>query len=382
MIDNIIKIFNRYEGIRDLAERLKLKSDENAALKNAFKNNIIQKISKARYKENKLSINNAQSQIEDIKNNLAKYATNLNEIFNSELLALKNEKDLLLSTKFKIDSKLARLRRNLTDSRHVKSKNLKGLEKFFPDINVERVMSIEGFHSGISKILTNEMHLSENQLIEQLSIINKEIEAIDNQLSSALSNVKKPEAIIDRVCKVFEKLKDSNQENNYYDSGFELKKAVKILKDGIKTERLSATKLINDIINDKIRKIVTEVYSEERKSPVLTLGDSNYTYEIIGDTGTGKAYINLLILDLSIFFLTAVPFLIHDSILYKNIENKAVANIIKIYGTMKKQSFIAIDEIEKYGPDAAQTLKVNKAIELDNEKILFIKDWRKTKPLK
>jgi len=382
VIDNIIKIFNRYEGIRDLAERLKLKSDENAALKNAFKNNIIQKISKARYKENKLSINNAQSQIEDIKNNLAKYATNLNEIFNSELLALKNEKDLLLSTKFKIDSKLARLRRNLTDSRHVKSKNLKGLEKFFPDINVERVMSIEGFHSGISKILTNEMHLSENQLIEQLSIINKEIEAIDNQLSSALSNVKKPEAIIDRVCKVFEKLKDSNQENNYYDSGFELKKAVKILKDGIKTERLSATKLINDIINDKIRKIVTEVYSEERKSPVLTLGDSNYTYEIIGDTGTGKAYINLLILDLSIFFLTAVPFLIHDSILYKNIENKAVANIIKIYGTMKKQSFIAIDEIEKYGPDAAQTLKVNKAIELDNEKILFIKDWRKTKPLK
>lgn len=63
--------------------------------------------------------------------------------------------------------------------------------------------------------------------------------------------------------------------------------------------------------------------------------------------------------------------------LYKNIENQAVANIIKIYCTMKKQSFTAIDEIEKYGPDAAQTLKANKAIELNNEKILFIKDWRK-----
>jgi hypothetical protein len=66
---------------------------------------------------------------------------------------------------------------------------------------------------------------------------------------------------------------------------------------------------------------------------------------------------------------------------YKNIENQAVANIIKIYDAMKKQSFIAIDEIEKYGPDAAQTLKANKAIELSNEKVLFIKDWRKIKPL-
>jgi len=44
---------------------------------------------------------------------------------------------------------------------------------------------------------------------------------------------------------------------------------------------------------------------------------------------------------------------------------------------MGKETFIAIDEIQKYGAGAEIKLKEHKVIELDNENVLYIKDWRK-----
>ena len=74
---------------------------------------------------------------------------------------------------------------------------------------------------------------------------------------------------------------------------------------------------------------------------------------------------------------TALPFLIHDSVLFKNIQNDAVAKLINLYESTGKQVFIAIDEIEKYGDSAAKKLKDKKVIELNNNSVLYIRDWRK-----
>ena len=103
----------------------------------------------------------------------------------------------------------------------------------------------------------------------------------------------------------------------------------------------------------------------------------NYTFSAIEDTGTGKAYSNLIVFDLAIFGTTSLPFVIHDSVLFKNVENEAVARMIDIYAGYKKQSFIAIDEIQKYGSEAAKKLRDNKVVELSNENVLYVKDWRR-----
>ena len=130
-VDNLIKIFDQYENIKLLSIDLKKKTDENTAFNKAFKNKIIPKILKTQYKINEKSIFKAEKEIEDIKQNLAKYATNLNEIINREVLELKNQKDELLPTKLKIEAKLAGLRRNVNNSKFIKSKNLAGLKDFF-----------------------------------------------------------------------------------------------------------------------------------------------------------------------------------------------------------------------------------------------------------
>ena len=130
-------------------------------------------------------------------------------------------------------------------------------------------------------------------------------------------------------------------------------------------------------INDTLRGLSEKIYGSDRKSPYLLFTNTNYEYQIFEDTGTGKAYSNLLLFDWAVFKLTLVPFLIHDSLLFKNIENEAVARMIKMYSELGRQTFIAIDEVQKYGEEIEEIVKNHTVLSLSNSNVLYVKDWRK-----
>lgn len=377
-VDNLIKAFNKYDSIKALALDLKNKGEEKSALNSAFRKKIIPKINKTQYKKNESRIEEIESEIEDIKFNLAKYATNIGEIVNREIMELKVQKDEMLKVKLTLDNKRKRIQNNLSESKHLKSKHLNSLKDFFPEVNIEKLAEIEEFHSDLSKILKKELQSAEKELLEQLKLTNSEITRLDKKISETLSSLENPSVIVDRVYELSSLLQTSKTENDYYQNATEIMDSVKNLQAKVREEKVSILKFLEDVINDKIRKIVSVIYDESRKSPILSLYEKNYTYEIFEDTGTGKAYSNLLVFDLSIFSLTSLPFLIHDSLLFKNIENDAVANLINVYSGFSKQSFVAIDEIEKYGKVAAQALYDKRVIELSDSHVLYTKDWRKS----
>lgn len=376
-VDDLIKAFNKYYSIKALALDLKNKEDEKSALNSAFKKKIIPKINKTQYIKNESKIEEIESEIEDIKSNLAKYAVNIREIVNREIMELKVQKDEMLRVKLTLDSKLKRIQNNLSENKYLKSKHLNTLKNFFPEVNIEKLAEIEEFHSELSKILKIELQSAEKELIEQVKLINSEISHLDEKISEALSSLENPSVIVDRVYELSTSLQKPKKENYYYQEIAEIRDLVKSLQDKVREEKITILKLLEDVINEKIRKIVSEIYDESRKSPKLSLYEKNYKYEIFEDTGTGKAYSNLLVFDLSIFSSTSLPFLIHDSLLFKNIENDAVANLINVYSGFNKQSFVAIDEIEKYGRVAAKALYDKRVIELSDNRVLYTKDWRK-----
>ena len=377
-IDNLIKAFNKYDSIKALALDLKNKEENKLALNRAFKNKIIPKINQTQYKKNESRIEEIESEIEDIKSNLAKYATNIGEIVNREIIDLKVQKDEMLRIKLTLDSKLKRIQNNLSENKHIKSKHLNSLKDFFPEVNIEKLAEIEEFHSDLSKILKKELQTAEKELLEQLRLTNSEINRLDKKISETLSSLENPSVIVDRVYDLSSLLQTSRTENDYYLDATAIKDSVKNIKAQVREEKERILKLLEDVINDGIQKTVSVIYNESRKSPTLSLKENNYTYEIFEDTGTGTAYSNLLVFDLSIFSSTSLPFLIHDSLLFKNIENDTVAKLINVYSGFSKQSFIAIDEIEKYGKVAAQALYDKRVIELNDDHLLYTKDWRKS----
>ena len=79
---------------------------------------------------------------------------------------------------------------------------------------------------------------------------------------------------------------------------------------------------------------------------------------------------------MAILKLTDLPFIIHDSILFKNIEDVAVEKIIQQYNSFKKQIFIALDGINRYNDASQKILNESSVINLSENRKLFNRDWR------
>jgi flagellar biosynthesis chaperone FliJ len=379
-VDNLIRIFNLYASIRSLASELKENEQKRDALKQAFMSRIIPRIGKREYQNNEQRIDDIEREIGEIKNNLAQFATNIAEIANREVRELKVQKDELLTVRLNLETKLNRIQRNISENRYIKSRHFASIKQFFPDINVERLEQIDHFHSGLAKALRQEFENAEKDLQEQISAIDQELDDINSQMAATLSTLDNPTHIIDRVYELTERLNTAKEENNYYDSNEEIKTSVVGLNNQLSEEKSRVIKFIESAINDDIRRIVSRVFGADRKSPSISITESNYRYKVQEDTGTGTAYSSLLVLDLAIFSLTFLPCVSHDSVLFKNIENDSVSKLFEIYLESPKQSFIAIDEVDKYGPRTAKTLRGRSAIRLSNNSVLYMKDWRQQSP--
>ncbi|MFL0146601.1 DUF2326 domain-containing protein, partial [Tenacibaculum maritimum] len=129
-------------------------------------------------------------------------------------------------------------------------------------------------------------------------------------------------------------------------------------------------------INNELIRINKEIHTENKKTPSIKLKRNSYTFDHSTNTGTGKSFADLIEFDLTILKLTELPFLIHDSVCFKNIEDFAVDKIIEQYINFDKQIFIALDGINKYSKESQKKLKENSVIELSETNKLFNRDWR------
>lgn len=88
----------------------------------------------------------------------------------------------------------------------------------------------------------------------------------------------------------------------------------------------------------------------------------------------------MLVYDLAILELSALPLLIHDSFLLKQIQDKAVEKILELYEQAGKQIFISIDKVSSLTLKAVQIIKKAKILTLyPNGGELFGRCWNKKK---
>ena len=112
-------------------------------------------------------------------------------------------------------------------------------------------------------------------------------------------------------------------------------------------------------VNQKLRAFNKVVYGPLRSSSELRIKSaSSYQFTSPDDTGTGKSFAGLVGFDLAMLSLTVLPLVLHDSIIYKNIEVPATRRILRILAAVKsKQIFLAFDEASKFGPEAEELLR-------------------------
>jgi hypothetical protein len=229
-VDNLIKAFDRYATIRDIALKLDDTEKELKAWGAAKNHRVIPVVQKRGYDENQRSIASLESELSEIRVNLARYTANVSEIVNRELLELKEEKDRLLALRLTLSSRLQRVQNNLRGSRTVRSENFHELVRYFPTIDQDRLARVGEFHTGLARILRSELDASETQLEEQLAAIDQELASIDERMARSLNTVEAPTALVDRVAEVATKMKGAREENGRYEHEAGLRSETKRLK--------------------------------------------------------------------------------------------------------------------------------------------------------
>ncbi len=373
-IYRIIKLFGLYNKIEDATKKLKDKKDSKKFLNGAIRKNYIPKITKSTFERNKKQLETLEKDITDIKDNILKFTLNIEELTNREVLELKVEKSKLLKEQSLILNKIKRLDLNL-NQKSIKSKHLNRLSEFFDNPNEEKILEIESFHNKISSILARELKTTKELLEKENELFVSKIEKIDLKISSLLSNVSSPKYIVDKIYELTIESNKLKNENKFYQEKIDITEEVKEIE-------IDIDKLIGDIlteietsINKELIKINEKIHTKDKKIPKIKLDRKTYKYDHSSNTGTGKSYADLIEFDLAILNLTVLPFLIHDSILFKNIEDIAVDKIIEQYSSFEKQIFISIDGVSKYNKKSIQIIEETKVLELSKNRKLFNKDW-------
>ena len=119
------------------------------------------------------------------------------------------------------------------------------------------------------------------------------------------------------------------------------------------------------------------IYNEIHQSPVVDFKDADhYSFSTPNDHGNGTEFKNIIILDLALLKTSKLPFVIHDSPLFKNIGDEPAGNLFKLYSQFKKQIFVSIDRVNALDMEAQEIIDKTKVVQLgENEESLFGFQW-------
>lgn len=372
-VTNLIKLFNKYNAIELQDKELKKLEDQRQVLNKAGNYKLIPKINKTKFNKNIKEIESLTKDIERLGKSVYSPSGDISEIVSDEMISLREMKKKLIDEREYYISRLNRTTRTIKNSAVAGFENL---FEFFPNVNVEKLQNIESFHQGISSILSDELENAKKELASKIDGLEQEINKVIEKQEQLLNPDEELNVFIDSLIELSSRLKSLQLENQYYRKLAGIKGDIDTKKGVLEELKEKIVEEINKTINTKLKEINDLIHEDKRTAPQLNLTYSKYDYEIVDNTGTGKAYTNLLIFDLAILTLTKLPFIIHDSFLFKNIEKEAVEQIINFYNTMSKQVFIAIDIIDMYNKETQKILGEKKVIQLSRDNLLTIKDWR------
>lgn len=377
-VARLVDLFHRTGDVSVERAILQALQDKKSLMNKSMTAEIIPRITTTKYKSNKQLIKTNAQAISDIKDNFAGAITAYEALFDEKLRAIQQNKNELINKKNIISARREKLERDISGVTPRLTANIALVAEFFPEANLERLKQVEQFHEKIGKLVSKELKSELELLVINESKIATAITNLDQQIKLTLKAKGTPTDLFAKVFELKEVTDKAKEENKF----FEQKASIDSSEAASKT-RLDAIydKIfleIEGVINQKLEKFNTLVYGAERNASQLRIKKSNsYSFTSPMDTGTGKSYAGLVGFDVSMLSLTRLPFVIHDSMIYKNIEIAATEHIIKILASFKnKQIFLAFDEAKKFNSTTQQTLKGKMVLQLHRNKLLYTVDWR------
>jgi hypothetical protein len=380
-ISRLIDLFGRSADISAEKKVIDEQKDRKKLISGSMNAKIIPNIAKTQYKVNTKTIAENALQIEQFKQGFRGALNAYEALFDESLQRMQQHKNELANLRSELQSKVKRLQREIFGITPRLVANIALVSEFFPTVDVARLEQVEAFHQKIGSIVKKELKEELNAAELEESTITKEILSLEWQIQTTLKSKGMPDDLFKRVFDLKEITDKAVEENKYFEQMTQLKETIKISDKRLDEIYENIFLEIEAKINLKLKAFNKVVYGPARNSSELRIKSANsYNFTSPEDTGTGKSYAGLIGCDLAMLSLTKLPFVIHDSVIYKNVEVAAIKRILRILAAVKsKQIFLSFDEAKKYGHQAEELLKKFTVLKLSNDDLLYNQDWRDKK---
>jgi len=377
----LIKLYKMYESISELEELQKKEGEKLSAFKNSVKYGYIDIVNKHQSEKNKKEILEKNKEIDDLAKAINTNTADIESMKTSVVLELKNSIKKLKIRLAHYEAQRKSLIDQLDNSpsiSKVEKSFYSSLKEFFPNIETNKIEDVNLFHKTLVKVLNSEIQIKIDDLEALITQCHLEIDALLKQLSEFEDEKDLSTVILKKVSTVVNEKGKLISETENYDKKNRLIENEKIAKERLEKEIGVITTNLQILINMELEQLNKNLYKEEQKAPSLILNMKSYQYHTFDDKGTGTNYKNLILLDLCILKQTALPTLIHDSMLFKNIADEPLQNIFKQYNESNKQIFIAFDRQNTYSSETQTLLDDAKVLQLDaDNEALFGFTWNK-----
>ena len=385
ILRNLIKLFEEYGEIKNLEEKSEAIQSEKEEFSSVSKSKIvkdgnIKSLSQLKESETKLDqLNEVLSQISE-SNRIqtesvdAQRAAQAAEI-EKQITVLRRNRTKLLNEKSILEA-------NLGSETKIQKENFDELKSFFPELNIPHLEEIQNFHKQITKILKEETEEELLKLEDKISGTEKSLIEATQELTELSVPLSIPKKVLEQYAAVSIQKKEIEEQIDFYKNSRQVLNRLKETKIELDDKKLSILKKIFSKINRKLEELSGKVNGNDSYAPRLNLDSaSGYSFYAPKDGGAGTAYVSMILYDLAVLELTKLPFVIHDSILFKNLSDKRVVKVFEEYENSKKQIFVSFDKKNSYESDVLKkTIENHKAIELyAGGGELFGHSWAKKK---
>lgn len=385
ILRNLIKLFEKYEEIETLEEKsAAIQSEQNeftsVEKSKIVKNGKIKNLFQLKESESKLDqLNEELSQIAE-SNKIQTETVDVQRA--AQAAELEKQITVLRRNRTKLLNEKSILETNFGSETKIQKEDFDELKSFFPYINITHIEEIQNFHKQISKILKKETE-------EELAKIEDKISENENNLIEATQELTElsvplsiPKKVLEQYASVSIQKNELEEQVGFYKNSEQISRKLKEIKIELDDKKFSILKEIAVKINQKLEELNGKVNGNDSYSPRLNLNStSSYSFYAPKDGGAGTAYVSMILYDLAILELTKLPFVIHDSVLFKNLSDNRVIKVFEEYENSRKQIFVSFDKKNSYESDELKkTIENHRVIELyAGGGELFGRSWAKKK---
>lgn len=384
-IKNYMRLFDRYAAVEAQIKQAAEAEDEKEAFRKTTQtyNHVRAAKSEKERAENEERIIILEQSERELAENSNQGLLDLDSMTARRLTELTEQLINYRRQKARVQTQLNAIRRDMTEQKKGFKRTFTDLERFFPGEEFRTLEDIERFHQKLAKILADEFAETEKDLATTFVLLNNEIVRIQEQITEIKNVPNVSQAILREFARITTELNNLREANQNYDELERLKKVAADYaetRDAVIHDQLLA---IESAVNQAMREISFAILKDATHlPPVLRLEKlGKYTFNTLNDGGTGAQYRGLITFDLANMEVAPVPFVVHDSVLLKNIERPVFSEIMRVYAAMEakgKQVFLAYDTLDSYGDETRSLLEANAVLELSpggNE--LFGWAWNK-----